>query len=172
MILAGTGHRPDKLGGYDPHTTKRVLDFATEILRHHQPSLVISGMAQGWDMALAQAAVNLGIPFHAYVPFHGQEQVWPMATRLYYKALLSLAQNVVMVTQGGYSKSAMQLRNQAMVDNCDLLAALWNGSKGGTENCLMYAMLTSKPYINYWPQFMGTLTDPDEVPAFDWLSDS
>lgn len=170
MIIAGTGHRPDKLGGYDPHTTKRVLEFATQVLQYHQPSTVITGMAQGWDMAMAQAAVNLGIPFHAYVPFHGQEQVWPSATRLYYKALLRLAQHVIVVTDGGYSKAAMQARNQRMVDDCDLLLALWNGSKGGTENCLLYAMLTGRPYINYWPQFIGSLTDADEVPAGDWLT--
>lgn len=173
MIIAATGHRPDKLGGYDPATTKRVLEFATSALREHQPSTVISGMAQGWDMAIAQAAVNLGIPFHAYIPFVGQHQVWPSSTRLYYQALLRHAQHVIVCSEGGYTKTAMQVRNQRMVDDCDLLLTLWNGSKGGTENCLLYAMMKSRPYVNYWPQFV--MQAGEEAPATpvlaDWLTE-
>ena len=154
MIIAGTGHRPDKLGGYDPHTTRKVLTFAEDVLRHYQPSTVITGMAQGWDMALAQASINLNIPFHAYVPFIGQEQVWPSATRLYYKALLQHAQHIIVWSPGGYSKQAMQIRNQRMIDECELLLALWNGSSGGTGNAIAYAMFTGKMYTNLWPQFL------------------
>jgi uncharacterized phage-like protein YoqJ len=170
MIIAGTGHRPDKLGGYDPYTNSRVLSLAMDVLRQNQPSTVISGMAQGWDMAIAQAAVNLNIPFHAYIPFVGQELVWPSATRLYYKALLQQAQHVVVCSEGGYTKAAMQVRNQRMVDECDLLVALWNGSKGGTENCVLYAILTGRPYINYWPQFLDPTQDLAATPqGSDWL---
>jgi uncharacterized phage-like protein YoqJ len=154
MIIAGTGHRPDKLGGYDPHTTRKVLTFAEAALRHYQPSTVITGMAQGWDMALAQASINLNIPFHAYVPFIGQEQVWPSATRLYYKALLQHAQHVIVCSPGGYTKQAMQVRNQRMIDQCELLLALWNGSSGGTGNAIAYATFLNKPYVNLWPQFL------------------
>ena len=154
MIIAGTGHRPDKLGGYDPHTIRKVLTFAEATLRHYQPSTVITGMAQGWDMALAQASINLNIPFHAYVPFIGQEQVWPSATRLYYKALLQHAQHVIVCSPGGYTKQAMQIRNQRMIDECELLLALWNGSSGGTSNAIAYAIFTGKMYVNLWPQFL------------------
>lgn len=172
MIISATGHRPDKLGGYDPHTSKRVLDFATGVLKHHQPSTVISGMALGWDMAIAQAAVNLHIPFLAYIPFIGQELKWPLATRLYYKALLQQAQLRVVVSEGGYSKAAMQKRNERMVDDSELVLALWNGSPGGTQNCLHYAMLIDRPYINYWPQFiMKTGEEASPTPALtDWLT--
>lgn len=154
MILAGTGHRPSKLGGYEAHASARVLTFAGEVLKHCKPSLVISGMAQGWDMSLAQAAVTLKIPFDAYIPFVGQELVWPAATRLYYLALLEKARKVVICSPGGFTKAAMQVRNQRMVDDCDLLAALWNGSNGGTANCIAYASFSGRPYINFWPSFI------------------
>ncbi len=172
MILAGTGHRPQKLGGYDPHTNKKVLEFAETVLRHYQPSTLLSGMAQGWDMALAQAAINLNIPFHAYVPFNGQELVWPSATRLYYKALLTHAQHVIVCSPGGYTKAAMQIRNQRLVDDCELLVALWNGSPGGTANCIAYATFRDKPYINVWEHFTEGLAFGDEeysAPNKDWL---
>jgi uncharacterized phage-like protein YoqJ len=174
MIIAGTGHRPDKLGGYDAYSMIQVLRFAERVLAHNKPSVVISGMALGWDMALAQAAVNLAIPFRAYVPFVGQEQVWPAATRLYYKALLAQAQETKICSTGGYTKASMQLRNQQMVDDCDVVAALWNGSDGGTSNCLSYAMFVGKPYINYWPQFVMAVESPNiktELPDFNVLED-
>lgn len=168
MIIAGTGHRPDKLGGYDPHTARKVLTFAEDALRLYQPSTVISGMAQGWDMALAQASINLNIPFMAYIPFSGQELVWPSSTRLYYKALLQHAQHVLVCTPGNYSKAAMQIRNQRMVDDCELLLALWNGSPGGTGNCIGYATFQNKPYVNLWPQFLeGKFREPQD--SADWL---
>lgn len=173
MIIAGTGHRPDKLGGYDAFTAKKTLDLAEKLLRFHQPSTVISGMAQGWDMALAQAAINLGIPFHAYLPFLGQELVWPQTTRLYYHALLRHAQHTVICSEGGFTKKAMQVRNERMVDACDLLLALWNGSPGGTANCLTYAMLKQKPILHCWPMF--EIDDkpgehPSLSPGEDWLA--
>lgn len=182
ITLAGTGHRPDKLGGYDPLVTKRVNEFAIRALRHYQPSTVISGMAQGWDMALAQAAVTLGIPFHAYVPFEGQELVWPSATRLYYKALLEQAQHVVICSPGGYSPAAMQRRNIQMVNACDFLLALWDGSPGGTANCINYAQFMNRPMFNAWGLFTtegdfdvqeDAMHDRDHArPAGpDWLED-
>jgi uncharacterized phage-like protein YoqJ len=33
----------------------------------------------------------------------------------------------------------MQKRNEMMVDDCNLLLTLWDGSDGGTANCLGYA---------------------------------
>lgn len=154
LIIAGTGHRPDKLGGYGPHTTLRVLRFAEAYLREAKPTIVISGMAQGWDMAMAQAAINLSIPFWAYVPFEGQEQVWPSATKLYYKELLRRAEHVVVCSSGGYRPAAMHHRNQRMIDDCDHLVALWDGSQGGTSNAVTYAIFSAKPYTNLWPQYL------------------
>lgn len=172
MILAGTGHRPDKLGGYEVEATMRVIDFATKMMSERAPSRIITGMAIGWDMALAQAAMNLGIPFHAYVPFEGQELKWPMSTRLYYKVLLNKAEHIEICSTGGYSKASMHFRNQRMVDDCDAVAALWNGSPGGTNNCIAYAMLVGKPYINYWPQFIMELDEetPPTPIMDDWLT--
>jgi uncharacterized phage-like protein YoqJ len=166
MIIAGTGHRPDKLGGYDPHTSLKVARLAVRVLEHYQPQLVISGMAQGWDMALAQAAVSLKIPYHAYVPFNGHHLVWPSATKAYYRALLARAEVLEVCSAGDYTPRAMQIRNQRMVNKCDFLAALWNGSPGGTANCLSYATFTNTPFINFWPHYIVD-TDENKTPFPD-----
>lgn len=179
MILAGTGHRPDKLGGYGPEASVKVARLAVRVLEHYEPTIVISGMAQGWDMALAQAAVSLKIPYHAYVPFEGHHLVWPSATKAYYHALLARAAVTRICSAGDYSPKAMQVRNQCMVDKCDLLVALWNGSPGGTANCLSYATFANTPFINVWPHFVETFNEgkttlppkPVQADALDNSSD-
>jgi uncharacterized phage-like protein YoqJ len=153
MIIAGTGHRPDKLGGYNAQTQMKVVKLASDYIRDAKPSLVITGMAQGWDMSLAQACIHLGVPFDAYVPFLGQETVWPTGAKLYYHELLKHARNVVVCSQGGFSNAAMAIRNRRMVNDCDKLVALWNGSPGGTANAIAYAGFTGKKYINLWRMY-------------------
>ena len=155
FVVAGTGHRSDKLGGYDSSTYERVFKCAVIALQEQRPDLVISGMALGWDMALAEAAYALEIKFKAYVPFEGQESKWPRESRRLYLALLGKAESVVHVSSPGYSAQKMWDRNVRMVDDCDLLVALWDGSSGGTSNCLSYAKRAGRTSINYWDIYQG-----------------
>lgn len=159
MIVAATGHRPDKLGGYAIGPATQRLILARRWLEVVRPSSVISGMALGWDQAWAQAAVDLGIPFVAAVPFIGQEKAWPPMSQFAFEQLLKCAAEVVIVSRGGYSVRAMHARNEWMVDHCDLLAALWDGTSGGTDGCVAYAAKVGRPMVNLWPgwlQLQGT----------------
>jgi uncharacterized phage-like protein YoqJ len=156
MILAGTGHRPDKLGGYGRELQAALTGFATVVLTHRRPSGVISGMALGWDQALAIAAIRAGIPFVAAIPFEGQEKRWPSDARAVYSALLAAASAVHIVcerweVEGEGIPWAMQERNKWMVDNSGGVLALWNGDrKGGTFNCVQYAKEGRREIINVW----------------------
>lgn len=155
MVVAGTGHRPNKLGGYGVAAERRVLNTALRSLEHLKPERVISGMALGWDQALARAAIDLGIPFVAAVPFEGQERMWPEHSRRRFRELLAQASETVIVSPGSYSANAMQVRNIWMVDHCDRVLALWNGSTGGTHNCITYAARAGKPFVNAWKLFVS-----------------
>lgn len=154
MILSVTGHRPDKLGGYSPEAAGILFDTAIIVLKKY-PNItqVISGMALGWDTAIAKAAINMGIPFVAAVPFKEQPSKWPEASQVLYFSLLSLAKEVRYVSESGYSAAKMQIRNEWMVDQADKVAALWNGSIGGTMNCVNYAHKVGKPVDQYWDLF-------------------
>ena len=158
MILAGTGHRPNKLGGYGAEARFRLIDVAIEQLNELQPIKVISGMALGWDTALAEAALQLKLPLVAAVPFSGQESMWPFASRQRFKELLSQASEVHYVCAPGYAAWKMQVRNQWMVDECDVLLALWNGTKGGTANCVGYALGKQVKLVNCWNAYKKHLT--------------
>jgi uncharacterized phage-like protein YoqJ len=156
-IVVGTGHRPDKLLGYSPAARQRVEAFAEQCLRDMRPAQLITGMAQGWDQALAVAAVKLGIPFLAAVPCDGQESVWPEPAQVLYRSLLAKAGQVVVVSPGAYAGWKMQKRNEFMVDAGTEVLALWNGSDGGTANCVHYAMKKKVPITNVWPQWLKAL---------------
>jgi uncharacterized phage-like protein YoqJ len=157
MIIAATGHRPDKLGGYSPLVFDNLVFLAKMYLEAEQPEHAISGMALGWDQAFATAALHLGIPFTAAVPFKGFEDRWPAPSRIEFDMLLGQAAKVVYVSQPGYEVWKMQRRNDWMVDNCHHLCALSNGSLGGTSNCIFYAERVGRPVTNLWPQYMAFL---------------
>lgn len=145
-LIAFTGHRPDKLGGYvQPNPTSDAVKAAiTLFLKHERPDRIISGMALGVDQWAAQAARVLGIPYIAAVPFEGFESRWPAPQKALYRRLIDAAQQVVYVC-GIPGIDAFQQRNVWMVDACNLLAAVWNGSPGGTANCVAYATRKGVP---------------------------
>ena len=147
-VLAATGHRPNKLGGYN--NFDKLTWFAECELKMRVPNLVISGMALGWDQAVAKACVNLGCPFIAAIPFKGQEKVWPDKAILLYKELLNKAYQIEVICDGNYASYKMQNRNTWMVDHCSYLLALWNGSEGGTKNCIAYANSKNVTVHNVW----------------------
>lgn len=157
MIVAGTGHRPDKLGGYVTPAKQHLFKFAHDYFRANRPEHIITGMAQGWDFALASAANTLRIPYTCAVPFLGQESRWPKDAQEFYRIMLDGAKNVVVVSDGDYAVWKMQTRNEWMVDNCDTVVALWNGTSGGTGNCVAYAQKVGKPIINVWDHYKEKL---------------
>lgn len=53
----------------------------------------------------------------------------------------------------------MQIRNQWMVDRADQVIGIWDGTSGGTANCLEYATSKNKPILRIDP----SLTKNKEV---------
>lgn len=155
MILFGTGHRPPKIGGYGEKAAGERTGLAMAALHILKPEMVISGMALGWDTDLAMAALALGIPVTAAVPFAGQERQWPSESQKIFNDILNKCYQVVTVSEGGYSASKMQIRNTFMVDNATHGIALFDGTPGGTANCMKYAIAKGKPVLNLWDAFSG-----------------
>lgn len=118
MIVSFTGHRPQKLGGYNP--PNKIYNYITgelrTVLRELAPEKAISGMALGWDQWAAQVCIEFAIPFVAAVPFIGQEKIWPQSSKDVYNKLLKQAIETTIVSEGGYSASKMMIRNEWMVD--------------------------------------------------------
>ena len=147
MIVSFSGHRPNKLGGFKlPNPTYNYIYAKIEnALKELKPEKVISGMALGVDQWAAVIAARLDIPFLAAIPFEGQELAWPAESQKAFNILRKLAAEEVIVSPGGYAANKMQIRNEWMVDHCDMLIAVYNGDKsGGTYNCISYAKSLNK----------------------------
>ena len=149
MIIAFTGHRCNKIGGYNlPNPIYNYICQQTEkALLQLKPEKCISGMALGYDSYAANVCIKLNIPFLAAIPFIGQEKAWPFPSQQTYHKLLNKAAEKVIVCEGDYAAYKMQTRNEWMVNNCDLLLACWDGSNGGTGNCVKYAQSLNKEII-------------------------
>lgn len=149
--VAITGHRPDKLGNdYDlksPLIDKihlAILD-TLESIDKDLNILPIIGMALGIDTLYALIAIELNLPFIAAVPCLNQESKWIEKSRKIYREIVNNSLCTIhYITNQEYTQSCMQKRNEWMVDNCDILIAVWDGTSGGTANCVRYAENESK----------------------------
>lgn len=160
IVLAGTGHRPDKLGGYSEATDSKLHALACKVLLECGPARVITGMAIGWDMALAAACVEGKIPFDAYIPFRGQENRWPGPTQERYRALLAKAR-YVNVSWETPDLSAFDRRNRDMIRACEIVLALWNGgNRGGTANAVRDSESVRREIWNVWPMWEEMVLAP------------
>lgn len=56
-----------------------------------------------------------------------------------------------MVSDEEYKPWLMQKRNEFMVDRVDTVLAVWDGSDGGTGNCVKYAKKIGKHMLRLLP---------------------
>ena len=158
MKIMITGHRPHRIGGYDSDNKTRqyVRKKIREILQAYKELdddiIGISGMALGADQDFCEVCIELGIPYLAYVPFEGQESVWPDPAKKKYQNLLDQAKETTVVSKGSYSPKKMQIRNIAMADACDIAIAVWDGTAGGTANCYKYLEKLDKSILRIDPK--------------------
>ena len=57
-----------------------------------------------------------------------------------------------------YYPAKMQKRNEWMIDNCDILIAVWDGSRGGTCNCVKYCKKQNKEIIRINPSNLSEVS--------------
>jgi len=164
--ICGTGHRPSKLSKtyseWDSKIEAKLTIALIEIFKRYKPSKVISGMALGWDTVLARAAASFpDIFLELHIPCKGQSKKWSKSAQHTYEGLCEKADRVVILSEE-YTPKCMQERNESMVDAADIVLALWDGSKGGTGNCIRYAQSRDVPIVNLWSKLM----DKPEQPSF------
>lgn len=158
LKIAVTGHRPNKLWGYDIYTPKYIAlgrairDVILENSVNHSEIELISGMALGVDTLFALIALKLkskcsNYQLHCAIPCKNHSSNWFGESVKQYNSIIDSADSVKLVTDTHYTPSCMQLRNEYMVNRCDILIAVWDKSAGGTANCVRYAQEIGKPIV-------------------------
>lgn len=163
-FIGGTGHRPPVLFEKDHYSDENrnyLKQFAKNIITMHISidmgicHKIISGMAQGWDQAISEAAIDMQLPFIAALPFQGMEAKWPKESQNKFNWILSKASEVIIVCEGGYANYKFYERDKWMVDKSDKILALYNGNTtGGTAITVQYAYSINKPVTNIWEDWI------------------
>ena len=144
-----TGHRPNKLPWHYDETKESCILF-----RNHLKSILIkaiengytnfiSGMAIGVDTIAAELVIELrktykSVTLQGAIPCPGQESPWPQKAQLRYQKLLEQCDTVHYVCDH-YTDECMNKRNLYMVENSDVVIAVWNGLPSGTANTVQFA---------------------------------
>ena len=161
-----TGHRPNRLFGYDICTKgnqwicQQTYDIILEITEregYDQEYVFYHGGALGYDNFSFEVIQKLKLDYPRLkvkqviaIPFKKQYIKWNESDILDYFAQMDLADEVIYVDkQLGYRtpnqkediyySSKMTMRNLYMVNHSDIVIGCYDGSKGGTYNCLEMA---------------------------------
>lgn len=162
-----TGHRPEKLGGYNIYNQKNIAianaikKGIINLIDNFGVKRFICGGALGVDTVSCLVLEKLkkekypDIYIVLAMPFKNQDAKWfnqEDKDRLQHQK--ELVDEVVLVDEltntkyycdlnglGNYHPAKMQKRNEYMVDNSDFVIAVFDGEqKGGTFNCIKYAL--------------------------------
>lgn len=160
--LCFTGHRPNKLFGYDLNNEgniaicKKLYELCERAIVNAGVETFITGMALGIDQWAALVVFELKkkyphIKLIAAVPCRSQPSVWSKAQQEMYADILRKCDKVVVLSEE-YTPSCMQKRNEWMVDHSDFVLAVWDGTKSGTGNCVAYAKMKGKTIVAFHPE--------------------
>ncbi len=154
MVLAFSGHRPEKLPWTDEGdlrclALKEQLRRTVRQLAGEGYDVFLCGMARGCDAYFAEAVLEAGLRLEACLPCPSQPDRWRPGERERYHRLL-LGSAAVYMVEPAYSPGCMLRRNYWMVDRCDALLTVYDGSGGGTGATVDYAARRGKPILSLW----------------------
>lgn len=153
-----TGHRPKSLPfGYNEEeaSCKELKELLSENIERqiteNGVAHFISGMAMGVDIFAAEAVLKLRkkypqIKLECAIPCETQANKWSEGWRNRYFDIIHRS-DVAKTLQTHYTPDCMMKRNKYMVDNSDVVIAVWNGLKSGTGNTVNYAVKSGKKVI-------------------------
>ena len=135
MIVGVTGHRDVE---QEPGELLMFARLSVAKMVERGATEIITGMARGWDLKVARAADDIGVPYVAALPFPGQTTGWRDEDILDWSRALDRASKIVTVTRLPLTISYIK-RDRWIVDHCDELWALDSGRKSGSHTTVLYA---------------------------------
>lgn len=153
-----TGHRPGKLPwGYreeDPRCVSLKRRIADAVACAYQEGFrhFLCGMAQGCDLYFCESVLRLRevhpeVTLEAAIPCPTQADGWPRDQRERYARLVA-ACDYETVVSARYTPGCMHRRDRYMVDHASLLIAAFDGTPGGTQYTVAYAMGRGVPVVD------------------------
>lgn len=142
MKVMISGHRKSKLANYDIDWIKEQIESVVLAWKADGVHVIgLSGMADGIDLIFCQILLDASFGYHAYIPFHEQDEYMSKEDKKWRRDLINKA---YMEMYG--------VRNSTMIDNCDEAIVVWDGNKGGTHNCFQQLIECGKEFVWIEPQ--------------------
>ena len=140
------------------------------VLREEFVDRVVTSLAEGGDQLFVEVALELGTPVEIVVPCEGYESAFETELgREAYAALLNAAAGVTVLDFPEPSEGAFLAAGQFVVNNCDLLVALWNGKPaagtGGTGDIVAFARSLGRPIVHVHPDLLTVFGPSDNPPG-------
>lgn len=145
MVKIGiTGHRPQRLKQLT--TVNKLTDWLDLQFHEHMDSdkdfILITGMAQGTDQIAAHEALLFGGRIWCYYPY------WRKLHE--FDDYLNSKADKVRYEYEKYVPQCYIDRDRRIVDDCDVLLAVWDGIKsGGTWQTIKYAREIGRPIVYF-----------------------
>ena len=132
------GHRPTELGGYDDDNpvARALTDRLAEIISAKaslvDELIVVSGLRLGAEMLGAEAALAVGVPLVAVLPYPDPESVWPAASQERFRTLRDQARQVIELQRRVPSSkqqagAALARRDAWLIRNAVEAIVVWDG---------------------------------------------
>ena len=127
----------------------RLVDlFRAYFKAHPEVDTVISGMADGVDIAGAIAAIAEGRKVWAFKPYNGHEKGKSVYKEYYDFVMLNAWK--INNPDTDYYDGCLTQRNLDMINAGDFCLALHDGSMGGTGHCVRESKKAGKEVVNLW----------------------
>lgn len=150
MRVGITGHQ--KREGIQWPWVREII--CAELGRAGNVTRALSSLAAGSDQEFAAAAISLGIAVTAVIPLEGYERFFEGLDLARYQRLLKQCE-IMQFCWRGAPEHAFFEAGKFIVDQCDLLFAVWDGEKaeglGGTGDIVNYARQKGRPFIQIDP---------------------
>ena len=157
MIYGVTGHRDVE---QQPGELLAFARLSVAKMTERGCTEIITGMARGWDLAVARAAFDLGVPYCAAIPFPGQPNLWAEADQVEWAWAVKRATRQVVVGHSPLNVFYIK-RDRWIVDNSAELWALDSGRPSGSHTTVLYAEeieRTVRPLWEPWLRFRAERT--------------
>ena len=159
MRVAFTGHRPEQLNIQQDglsQSGQALQDLIWQEIWTQEKAgadTFLCGGAKGADIICGELILaekqttNPQLTLICAIPFREHAERWSFDWKLRYHELLKGADKIVQVCDT-YQRGCFHIRNRYLVDNCDLLIAIYNGEdKGGTAYTVNYAKQQGKEIV-------------------------
>jgi hypothetical protein len=110
-------------------------------------------MARGWDLKIARAAEDRGVPYIAAIPFPGHESKWDAADRADHERAMHMASKIEIVGMLPLNVSYLN-RDKWMVGHGEELWALDSGRPSGTHTTVLYAERMGRIVRSLWEPWL------------------